>query len=114
MASIFCCPGIKPYRPQSIDQELKFTRFMAWAGFPKTSVVETQEPNDTMASQPTHVIQVVQQVNYGPLESKRYFAAVEQKEEPFVEVTERGLIEANYAKVNSCVLYFATPFSTKA
>ena len=51
-----------------------------------------------------HMSQIVRQVNYGPLKSKRYFIAVrENADEPFLEVTERDLIEANYEELNSCV-----------
>ncbi len=47
------------------------------------------------------VVQLVRQVNYGPLESKRYFAKTPGMGAVFTEVTEQDLINANYAKVNS-------------
>ncbi|KAK7729438.1 hypothetical protein SLS57_001923 [Botryosphaeria dothidea] len=52
-----------------------------------------------------HVIQLVKQINFGALESVRYFAATGGKgeEEAFHEVEEADLIAANYQKVNTSV-----------
>jgi hypothetical protein len=47
------------------------------------------------------VIQLVRQVNYGHLESKRFFANTVGKDMEFNEVTEQDLITSNYQKVNS-------------
>ncbi|KAF1911663.1 hypothetical protein BDU57DRAFT_543149 [Ampelomyces quisqualis] len=46
------------------------------------------------------IIQVVKQVNFGPLESKRYFAQIKDDGE-FVEVTEQWLVTANFQKLNT-------------
>jgi hypothetical protein len=48
-------------------------------------------------------VQVVRQVNYGPLESKRYFVSAKDQEGEmnFHEITESDLIEANYEKLNA-------------
>lgn len=105
MSSIFCCPSISPYRPQSTDHESKFISFKNWASFPKTSSIETRDDSTNPLSEQTgttYVIQVVRQVNFGPLESRRYFASA-SGDELFVEVSERDLIAANYEKVNSLV-----------
>lgn len=52
-----------------------------------------------------YAVQVVKQVNFGPLESKKYFitSAATDGEEKFTEVSERGLIDANYKKLNTWV-----------
>lgn len=50
---------------------------------------------------PPYAVQLVRQVNYGPLESKRYFIPVEGKDEAFIEVVEDDLIQANFQKLNS-------------
>lgn len=103
--SIFCCSDIQPYRPQHLDHEQKFHAILAWARFPKTSAA-SGDANVIAETNPLYAAQIVRQVNYGPLESKRYFIAVGGKgdeEEPFKEVTERDLVEANYEKLNSCV-----------
>jgi hypothetical protein len=109
MSSIFCCSSLAPYRHQFLDHESKFTSFKDWAAFPKTSSIEPREGNSTNPLSEgipsTYVIQIVRQVNYGPLESRRYFASCSTAggmgTEPFVEVEERDLIEANFEKVNS-------------
>jgi hypothetical protein len=110
MASIFCCSQVKPYHPQHLDHEQKFRDVMDWASFPKTSSREnnTSDAKTISEMNPSYAMQIVRQVNYGPLESKRYFIAVREKaDEPFLEVTERDLIEANYEKLNSCVFSLA-------
>jgi len=49
-----------------------------------------------------YAIQVVQQVNYGALESKRYFVATEiDGVQAWHEIQESDLIEANYEKLNA-------------
>jgi hypothetical protein len=102
MSSIFCCSGVKPYRPQRLDydRESKFVAFTDWSSFPKSSSVESNVDEQVDMSN-TYAIQVVQQVNFGPLESKRYFVATKHEDSAFVEVTEQHLIDANYQKVNS-------------
>lgn len=52
---------------------------------------------------PPFAIQLVQQVNYGPLESKRYFVPVEGNEAEFIEIREQDLIQANFQKLNAYV-----------
>jgi hypothetical protein len=49
----------------------------------------------------SYVIQVVKQVNYGPVESKRYFITNRSSagSRSFHEVTENDLVEAKYKKV---------------
>ncbi|KAK8088429.1 MFS multidrug transporter [Apiospora hydei] len=50
---------------------------------------------------PPFAIQLVRQVNYGSLESKRYFAPTSASPSEFVEVAEDDLIQANFQKLNS-------------
>ncbi len=99
MSSPFCCDSIKTYRPGYLQHELKFTTFMAWARFP-TVVTPSDGAVDLTELNPAFAIQLVRQVNYGPLESKRYFIPVEGKAE-FVEVAEDDLIQANFKKLNT-------------
>jgi hypothetical protein len=68
---------------------------MSWAAHPTLSTIAATVPD---ASSVTLAIQVVRQVNYGPLESKRYFA---QCGDEFVEVEEKWLVDANFAKLNT-------------
>ena len=105
MMSLFCCSNIKPYRPQVLAHEAKFRAFIQWAAFPRESAIQhsANESNKLAQLDNPYVIQLVRQVNYGALESKRYYAAVEAEnaEQQFIEVTEADLIEANYKKLNA-------------
>ena len=77
---------------------------MAWAEFPKDSSPPTgdgAEKVDLVAFNVPYAIQLVRQVNYGPLESKRYFIPVSGKDNEFVEVVENDLIQASFQKLNS-------------
>jgi hypothetical protein len=47
------------------------------------------------------VVQIVRQVNYCALESKRYLVVGTGKHESFVEVTEGDLVNADFGKLNS-------------
>ncbi|KAH8168998.1 MFS multidrug transporter [Sarocladium implicatum] len=102
MSSIFCCGSVSPYRPQRLQHEQKFESFMRWARFPRSASPEaaTDEPPMNRL-QPEFAIQIVRQVNYGPLESKRYFIPTDSTNSEFVEVTEYDLIQANFQKLNS-------------
>ncbi|KAI1373537.1 hypothetical protein F4677DRAFT_218504 [Hypoxylon crocopeplum] len=107
MSSLFCCGSAKPYKPGYLDHEAKFNSFMDWAVFPRESSLATgdedggNDKTSLITIKPKFVVQLVRQVNYGPLESTRYFASVEGQAEAFIEVTESDLIEANFQKLNS-------------
>jgi hypothetical protein len=110
MTSLFCCSNIEPFRPQSLSHEPKFQVFMKWAAFPGASSLEDRVGDEDVFSlnEPLYAVQLVRQVNYGPLESKRYFIVVKENDEPFLEVSERELIKANFQKLNSWVLPLAS------
>ncbi len=78
--------------------------FLNWARTGEANSSNTS-PNVTeilsSKNHPCFVVQLVHQVNYGPLESKRYFAKTPGMGAAFTEVTEQDLINANYEKVNS-------------
>lgn len=102
MSSLFCCVSVKPYRPQYIEHQAKFNRFMAWATFPRDAApkADGDQKTDLSDLKPDYAVQLVRQVNYGPLESKRYFIPVEGTDE-FIEIVEDDLIQANFQKLNS-------------
>ncbi|KAI0599161.1 hypothetical protein F4775DRAFT_129548 [Biscogniauxia sp. FL1348] len=100
MSALFCCDSIKPYRPQYINHEPKFTTFMKWASYPK-EVPPSEDKVSLEELNAPFVIQLVRQVNYGSLESRRYFAHVKDRDEDFVEVDEDALIQANFQKLNA-------------
>lgn len=52
---------------------------------------------------PAFIVQFVRQVNFGRLETKRYFMPVEQVANEFVEIMEDDLLRANFQKLNSYV-----------
>jgi len=86
--------------------QAKFDTFIAWASYPKASALKSNndEKPDMTGDPQLFAIQLVQQVNYGPLESKRYFVPMAYEPNGFVEVTEDDLIHANFKKLNSYVL----------
>lgn len=100
MSSLFCCAGVKPYKPSYLQHQSKFNEFMTWAGFPKESC-QSKDEIDLDEMNPEFVVQLVRQANYGPLEATRYFAKTRDHAETFVEVGERALIQANFKKLNS-------------
>lgn len=98
MAELFCCSAIKPYRPQRLDHEAKFDRFMQWAKY------ASSEPSDSfhLNSNLEYAVQLVKQVNFGRQESIRFFTPAKDSS-GFLEITESNLLEANFEKLNSCV-----------
>lgn len=106
MSSLFCCSSIQPYRPQTLSHQAKFTNFMTWASFPRASTPsnDSDEMANADGTVPAYAIQLVRQVNFGNLESKRYFIPVAgSHEREFVEILEDGLIQNNFQKLNSYV-----------
>ncbi|KAF1999499.1 hypothetical protein P154DRAFT_554760 [Amniculicola lignicola CBS 123094] len=74
----FLLPSIQGYKNKIISHEAKFDSFMSWANPPRG-------------------------MNFGPLESKRYFAKNDGAtgEPAFVEVSEKWLVVANFQKLNA-------------
>ncbi|PON21197.1 hypothetical protein TGAM01_v209923 [Trichoderma gamsii] len=96
MAELFCCLAIKPYRPQRLDHEAKFDRFMQWAKHASSVPSDSFHINSNLE----YAVQLVKQVNFGPQESIRYFAPA-NSDSGFIEITENNLLEANFEKLNS-------------
>ncbi|CAG8951874.1 hypothetical protein HYFRA_00005678 [Hymenoscyphus fraxineus] len=105
MAEIFCCTQIRPFRPRTLDHELKFTDFRKWEGqiSGMTKDITAVNPSALLSESSAYTVQVVRQVNYGPVKWKRYFAADKTDEggDAYKEVVEMDLIEANYEKLNT-------------
>ncbi|KAE8362792.1 hypothetical protein BDV27DRAFT_146667 [Aspergillus caelatus] len=96
----FCCSHITPYRPQILDQESKFNEFLKWAHLTITS--EFSSDYDPSSPVPEYAVQLIKQVNYGPLESRRYFIPRRDLcKVEFIEVGEQWLIDNNFEKLNS-------------
>lgn len=87
-----------PYKSRRLDHEAKFDAFMIWTHAPTTSPDESKSIQD-MA--PPYIVQLVRQVSFGPLESKRYIAPANGHNGPFVEIQEQNLILGNFRKLNS-------------
>ena len=104
MEPLFCCQSIQSYQPRILKHEAKFQAFLAWAKYPRES-----EParNNDIASKVEEmnnppIFQLVKQVNYGALESKRCFMEDKTSSVPeFTELSEADLIEAKYKKLNA-------------
>lgn len=92
---LFCCTNVHPYKPGITDHESKFNNFKSWAEYPRET---SPDKTHSLDGHDPYVVQLVRQVNYGPLESTRYLAP---SGPDFVEVTESALIDANFQKVNS-------------
>jgi hypothetical protein len=115
-SSLFCCGSIEPYRPAYLQHQSKFTKFMAWAAYPKTCIDGEKDKVDLDDLKPQFVIQLVRQVNYGAIEWKKFFAATPSQDgtsHDFVEVSEADLIRANFQKLNSSVLLPNPPIMVK-
>ncbi len=106
MSSLFCCSSVQPYKQQRVSHEAKLNSFMNWARFPRSSTLYDgiERPMNLDSNWP-YAVQLVQQVNYGALESTRYFVPKDQQSggggQEFYEISEKDLIEANYAKLNT-------------
>ncbi|KAJ8062608.1 hypothetical protein OCU04_009132 [Sclerotinia nivalis] len=113
MTTLFCCGSPEPFRPQQLLHQQKFTDFKTWADYPRSSSVTTSnnsgDDSNPITSTTPYAVQFVQQVNYGPLESKRYFIPNENSPGDFIEITEQHLIKANYQKLNSYKNFKCTP-----
>ncbi|ERT03291.1 hypothetical protein HMPREF1624_01598 [Sporothrix schenckii ATCC 58251] len=78
-----------------------FVRFMAWAEYPRSTSPNEAPDALSNATSSIFVIQLAKQVNYGALESKRYFMPAGGDSTEFVEITEQALIQANFQKLNT-------------
>ncbi|KAF4817272.1 hypothetical protein CGCTS75_v012400 [Colletotrichum tropicale] len=101
MCALLCCESLKPYKALRTDHEVRFTQFMAWANDGQPTVIAEASKIDGSNRIPLYAIQLVRQVNYGPLESKRYFVKFADYTHSYVEGAEDFLIQCNFQKVNS-------------
>jgi len=99
-SSLFCCQAIQPYRTQRLLHEDKFTAFVSWAGFPQESQIDGAIDSGIMSDK-GYAIQLVKQINFGPLETTRYFVPGSGAPVDFIEVNASALIQANFQKVNT-------------
>lgn len=75
---------------------------MSWASFPRESTLNEIQ-HDLSQLNPSYAVQLVRQVNFGLLESKRYFNPQNTSEGQYLEVSEQDLIQANFKKLNTLV-----------
>jgi hypothetical protein len=111
--SLFCCPALQPFKPRRTDHEPKFAAFMAWGR-------DAGDGEGADLDAAPYVIQLVREINYGPIESKRYFAKNKNDNDnsdadadagAFAEVGEDALVAANYTKLNSLVVCLSASVS---
>ncbi|KAG8980730.1 hypothetical protein FRB94_005899 [Tulasnella sp. JGI-2019a] len=101
---IFCCSSATPYRSIRTDHDPKFTAFLT--ATTQSSIDALQDnatASDVQLSDKAFAVQVVRQINFGPVEWKRYFAPNQGQGDVggFQEVTEKALVDANFSKLNS-------------
>ncbi|KAJ7203872.1 hypothetical protein GGX14DRAFT_648114 [Mycena pura] len=101
-AAIALPSDLVPYRAQRLDHEAKFAAFLEYVN--KAELVGT-----TARDVSAFAIQLVTQVNFGPLVSKQYFASAaladggggDDAGHAFVEVTEAQILAWNLKKANA-------------
>ncbi|KAF5517377.1 hypothetical protein CGCA056_v011419 [Colletotrichum aenigma] len=101
MSALLCCESLRPYKALRTDHEVRFIQFMAWANDGQPTVIEETSKIDSSNRTPLYAIQLMRQVNCGPLESKRYFVNFADRTHSYVEAAEDFLIQCNFQKVNS-------------
>lgn len=102
--NVFCCSYLQPGRSETFDHEPKFTDFISWAKRESLGTSgATGKPNSTPSGTELYpyAVELVKQVDYGPLESKRYFVPKSNPARAFVEITADDLVDANFEKINS-------------
>ena len=93
-----CCVDLNPYHPRLLDHEEQFSAFMTWAKHKCESPepVTGDSPHPSVEDKP-YAVQLVRQVNFGPLETKRYFVpSKDQSEQSYLEISEKDLANANF------------------
>ncbi|KGO43421.1 hypothetical protein PEX2_000280 [Penicillium expansum] len=90
----FCCTTIQPTKPPNPDHEQTFTEFTKWGLTTIGNLTGSTDPSEASVC-----IQLVRQVNSGPIESIRYFVASDTHGS-FEEVPEDGIVDANFVKMN--------------
>ena len=105
MPTIFCCSDVRASHTLGNDEKLN--TFLNWAAYPTERAVHpTVEQDDKLADSdyPYYIrlAKMVNTINFGPVETKRYFAPMGEKDgaKVFVELAESDLksIAANYTK----------------
>ncbi|KGO77349.1 hypothetical protein PITC_055340 [Penicillium italicum] len=91
---LFCCTAIQPTKPPIPDHEKTFTEFTKWGFTTIGNLTGSTDPSEASVC-----IQLVRQVNSGPIESIRYFVASDNHGS-FEEVSEDGIMDANFVKIN--------------
>lgn len=88
--------------PKILLHEQKFKDFLVYV--PKLDrvdpTVESPKPSIPIDDNSAYAVQLVRQVNYGPLESIRWFMSTKTEDGSvmFFEIAEKDLIEANFDK----------------
>ncbi|KAJ5836953.1 hypothetical protein N7447_002979 [Penicillium robsamsonii] len=96
MSNLFCCTTIQPTNHPNPEHEQTFTDFTKWALTIIGNLTGSADPAEASVC-----IQLVRQINSGPIESIRYFVGSD-KHGNFEEVAEDGSPDANFVKMNEC------------
>ncbi|KAF7521529.1 hypothetical protein PCG10_008308, partial [Penicillium crustosum] len=99
---LFCCITIQPTKLPNPEHEQTFTEFTKWALTTIGNLTGSTDPSEASVC-----IQLVRQVTNGPVESIRYFVASD-KHGSFEEVSEDGIVDANFVKINETKTFQCT------
>ncbi|OQD72072.1 hypothetical protein PENPOL_c001G07107 [Penicillium polonicum] len=99
---LFCCTTIQPTKLPNPEHEQTFTEFTKWALTTISNLTGSTDPSEASVC-----IQLVRQVSNGPIESIRYFVASD-KNGSFEEVSEDGIVDANFVKINETKTFQCT------
>ncbi|OBT56693.1 hypothetical protein VE04_03768 [Pseudogymnoascus sp. 24MN13] len=121
--NVFCCSNLQPYRPTTLDNEPKFTDFISWAkraSLGTSCAAEKSSDTPEATEHYPYAVQLVRQVNYGHLESKRYFVPQDNPARDFVEITADELVDVVSFEIELAFAerqtrrYFSTPYQKYA
>ncbi|CAI7678211.1 unnamed protein product [Penicillium discolor] len=99
---LFCCTTIQPTKFPNPEHKQTFTEFTKWALITVGNLTGSTDPSEASVC-----IQLVRQVTNGPIESIRYFVASD-KHGSFEEVSEDGIVDANFVKINETKTFQCT------
>ncbi|KAJ5365813.1 hypothetical protein N7517_008699 [Penicillium concentricum] len=101
MSNLFCCTTIQLTNLPNPDHDKTFTEFTKWALTTIGNLTGSTDPSEASVC-----IQLVRQVTSGPIESVRYFVGSDK--DNFEEVSEDGILDANFLKMNECKSFRCT------
>jgi hypothetical protein len=104
----FCCASVAPYKPRLLDHEACCSAFLDWVHDKDGVRISSGNSSSHAAAPKEFIVQLVRQVNYGKVLSKRYFrhtAAVSDLgstgKHTFTEINEQDVLLEHFQKLNT-------------